>query len=224
MHLSTRPEGLSGSGDRAPEERTLVEGLLARRPEAVSEFLERTHHPVYLMSCRLAKDPSIRRDWAHTVLLGILEDLDRGKFVYRGPGSFWAWFKKRAYFRLLDCYRGERQIQDRESPEGSTDDLPEFAPEGVLPDEELERTRLRSALESCLQRLENRDHQKALFLLLLEDQSYESVAQQLQAPLNTVRAWIRRGRLQLRLCLTRSLGISLPGDAERNFEAPLGGS
>jgi RNA polymerase sigma-70 factor (ECF subfamily) len=160
------------------------------------------------MACRLARDPETRRDWSHEVLLGILEDLELGRFEYRGPGSFWAWFRKRAYFRLLDAYRRSKVRETRESPAGGTLDLPEsWTMPGADPADELHRTMTRSAVEACLERLDNRDHRHALRLLLFEDLSYEAIAERLDAPLNTVRAWIRRGRLQVRTCLVKSLGL-----------------
>lgn len=193
---------------RAEDERVLVDGLLAKDAAAVAEFLRRTHHPVYCMACRIAGDAPMRRDWSHDVLLGILDDLELGRFVYRGPGSFWAWFKKRAYFRLLDRARRARLTREREAPVGGVDDLPEsFAPESEDPSMTMERIEERSAVEACLSRLENRDHRRALDLLLFEGLAYEAIAEILEAPLNTVRAWIRRGRIQLRRCLVKSLGL-----------------
>ena len=40
------------------DERFLVEGLVARAPESLAEFLERTHHPVFYMACRITRVPS----------------------------------------------------------------------------------------------------------------------------------------------------------------------
>jgi RNA polymerase sigma-70 factor (ECF subfamily) len=204
------PDPATGTLDStaARDERRLVQGLLANETAAVGEFLERSHHPVYCMACRLTRDVDTRRDWSHDVLLGILDDLSRGRFEYRGPGTFWAWFRKRAYYRLLDSYRATKKTLGRESPQGGTLDLPEFVQgRGLDPAEEMQLTLTRSALEACLERLENRDHRRALDLLLFEDMAYETIAERLDAPLNTVRAWIRRGRLQMRKCLVESLDL-----------------
>jgi RNA polymerase sigma-70 factor (ECF subfamily) len=201
------------------DERALVEGLLARDGAALSEFLERTHHPVYCMAIRLSGDPETRRDWAHDVLLGILADLERGRFEYRGPGSFWGWFRKRAHFRLLDAYRRDRLVTDRESPRGGAEELSENTGRdgtsaawpigGAVEDplEELHRVEIRAALERCLEALPNEDHRRSLELLLFRDLPYEEVARTLEVPLNTVRAWIRRGRLAVRRCLVESLDL-----------------
>jgi RNA polymerase sigma-70 factor (ECF subfamily) len=208
--MSRSQIGRRGSERTVPwNEADLVEGVVAGNAAAVSEFLERTHHPVYCMACRLAADPTLRRDWAHDVLLGILDDLKLGRFAYRGPGSFWAWFRKRAYFRLLDEYRRTRRTSTRETAMGSDRDLPDFSELGVdmNPERELERVEVHAALQNCLARIANENQRRALTLVVLQSASYEDVADAMGAPLNTVRAWIRRGRIAVRKCLIDSLDL-----------------
>lgn len=186
----------------------LVDGLAAGRVEAVHEFLERSHHAVYGMAARLSASPDDRRDWAHETLLGVIEDVRRGRFVFTRPGSFWAWFRTRAYYRLLDLYRAGRTRSRRETVDL---EMLSLACSGVdSPEAELERTELRAALEACLEQLPNEDHHQALWHLLVNDLSYAAVAERLETPLNTVRAWIRRGRALLRRCLAERLGLELP--------------
>lgn len=200
-----RPETAAASSF---EEKQLVDGLLAGERRAVSDFIERTHHPVFCMACRLTRDSELRRDWAHSTILGVLDDLKRGRFVYRRPGSFWAWFRKRAHFRLIDQYRMHQRIARREvtdaTQEGKVIEAPGNAPD---PADAMERVEFLNALEGCLGRLANAEQQRALALLLLEDMTYQDIADAMAAPLNTVRAWIRRGRLDLRRCLVQVLGL-----------------
>ena len=75
------------------------------------------------------------------------------------------------------------------------------------PELEMERTETRAALESCLEKLSNQNQRKSLQLLLFEELAYEAIAGRMDAPLNTVRAWIRRGRLSIRKCLLVTLGL-----------------
>ncbi|HEY3216703.1 MAG TPA: sigma factor-like helix-turn-helix DNA-binding protein, partial [Candidatus Eisenbacteria bacterium] len=49
--------------------------------------------------------------------------------------------------------------------------------------------------------IDNPDHRRALSLRLFDDLQYQEVAAAMETPLNSVRAWIRRGRLALRRCL-----------------------
>jgi RNA polymerase sigma-70 factor (ECF subfamily) len=193
---------------RADDERELAEGLIAGSPGAVHNYLERVHHPVFCMASRLARHSDRARDWTHTVILAIVEELARGRFAYRHPGSFWAWFRKRAYYQLLDQYRRCRAI-DRREQSGGDDPAPAFlsACGADDPVAELQRAELYGALEACLTDLPSDDQRRSLRLLLLEDQTYESIAHTMRAPLNTVRAWIRRGRVRLRECLSRRMEL-----------------
>ncbi len=196
------------------EERELVEGLKAGSAQALDDYVMRTHHPLFLMAGRLTSDPDRRQDWCHDVLLGILDDVRGGRFEYRGPGSFWGWFRKRAYYRLIDLERDRRKRERRESvaADPAFDPLETFCG-GEDPADEMERTEFLSALEACLSRLANLRHREALARRLLEDQSYEEVARAMSATLNTVRAWIRRGRLLVRSCIAERLGWSLEVEA-----------
>lgn len=57
------------------------------------------------------------------------------------------------------------------------------------------------ALARCLSRLDGTQRQ-AIALAFYYDLSHSEVAQQMQKPLGTVKAWIRRGLESLRLCLS----------------------
>lgn len=193
------------------DERELARGLAAGRPRHVAAFLERTHRPVYLMAGRLTGDPETRHDWTHDVLLKVLDDLARGAFVYRRPGSFWAWFRTRAYFLLINQYRRRKQQEDRwtagEVGEAILASLP--LESGVDPTSLVENVEARAVIEDCLRRLPNADQKRALRLLLLEECAYQAVADAMAAELNTVRSWIRRARIAVRRCVARAYGLSL---------------
>jgi RNA polymerase sigma factor (sigma-70 family) len=212
---STRDAQLPMTG---AEEQALVQGLAAGEERAIATFFERTHHPVYRMACRLTRDVELRRDWTHEVLIGVYEDVRRGQFTWRRPGSFWAWFGRRAHFRLLDCYRARRRLATREtSLPGLRDDFPDesVGSSDVSTDldgrlsAESDMLEMAAVVESCLQQVSNERHRSALRLLLFDDLAYDAIAERMQAPLNTVRAWIRRGRLAIRVCVARELGIEI---------------
>lgn len=201
--------------DRAEDERRLVTGLLANDPGVVREFLERTHHPVWCLACRVTRDFDERRDFAHDALLGVLEDMASGRFEYRHPGGFWSWFRRRAYFRLLDSRRRARLRQGREHT--PTADEPALEEYGVTDTftKELERVELAAAVEDCLERVPNEMHRRALRLLLAQEWQYQQIADALAAPLNSVRVWILRGRAAMRRCLATRWGLWPGGTGDR---------
>jgi RNA polymerase sigma-70 factor (ECF subfamily) len=195
---------VDASRDEDPEEKALVEGLLRRDPASVSRFLESTHRPVYAMACRLTADPELRQDWAHDVLLRILDELGQGRFVYRWPGCFWSWFKKRSHFLLLNLHQKERRRMGRDLDGEWAEDVIDRLemPTSTDPDRLVQGMEARSAIEDCMEKLPSEDQQRALRLLLLEEMAYEEIAHAMAAQLNTVRSWIRRARIAVRECLS----------------------
>ncbi len=200
---------------RDDDEHSLVEGLLRGSDPAVDDFLTRTHRPVYRMACRLTRDDGLRQDWTHDTLLGVLSDLRSGRFVYTRPGCFWAWFRKRANYRLLDCLRRERIRSDREHAHGDALDPRAPVSASRSADDRLADVEIRAAFDACLSTLTNDRHRQAIVHLLDHEMSYDEIARHMAAPLNTVRAWIRRGRLALRRCLVERLDLALPEEDSR---------
>ena len=204
------------------DERHMAEGLGRGDKAAAALLLDRAHHAVFAICGRVARDSDRQRDWTHTVLLGVVEDCARGAFEYRGPGSFWAWFRRRAWFRMLNEYRRWRTRENREKTVAEDLDQVCDLAGSEDPVAELERIEIRDAIEHCLASLASPDHRTALSKVMLGGQAYEVVADAMGAPLNTVRAWIRRGRIALRRCLAGRLGMPLPVVEEAGVERNSG--
>ncbi len=196
------------------DERALLEGLVRQDRDAREAFLRATHRPVFYLACRLTRDPDLRQDWAHSALLGVLADLEQGRFVFRHAGGFWSWFRKRVYFRLLDERRRHLQQAAREvSVDARDDDAPDLHEFGVEQDpaEELQRVELAAAVEDCLSRIAAEQPRRALGLMLGQELDHAGIAAALGAPANSVRVWVMRGRVALRRCLAARWGIAGPG-------------
>lgn len=205
---------MSGRADRVPEdpllrdEAGLVAGLAANDREWVERFVRGAHRAVYAFAVRLTHDPDLREEWTHVALLRLIDDVREGRFALRHPGAFWSWFRKRAYFLVLDQLRRRRREAARTHPDPELEALPDLAPYGAGdPAREFERVELRADIERCLEALANADHRRSLELLLLADLSYEDVAAATRTPLATIKTWIRRGRIRLRECLGRRWGL-----------------
>jgi RNA polymerase sigma-70 factor (ECF subfamily) len=199
-----------GSDDDQWPEPRLARGLLRGDPDAREAFVLRSHDAVYAFACRRTPDPDLRQDWTHDVILRLLDDLAGGRFVYRRPGSLWAWFSKRAWFLVLESGRRQRRHEVREvaTPDHALPDRPAADDTAQLTEDH----EVALAVERCLDSLTNADHARALRLRMTDDGSYEEIAVALDAPLNTVRAWIRRGRVALRQCLMGRFGWTWPED------------
>lgn len=57
------------------------------------------------------------------------------------------------------------------------------------------------ALRTCLERLEE-NKRRCMLLAFVEGLTHDEIAARLEAPLGTIKAWIRRGLLSLRECLS----------------------
>ncbi len=188
-------------------EAAMVRGLQCGDSEAIALFVERGHRAVYSLACRLSHDPDLRQDWTHSVLLRLIEEMGKGAFVYRRPGGFWAWFRKRSYYLMLNHLNEHRSRGQMEQVDDGLDSilLPTLSEADTGPAKELERAELRRSLEDALAQIDNSHQRRALWLLLDQDLSYQEIAETMGAELNTVRSWIRRGRLTMRLFLAERL-------------------
>ena len=210
-----RSVGSDASDPEAPDgwtEARLAAGLVRGDRAAREAFVLRAHDAVYAFACRRTVDPDLRQDWTHDVLLRLLDDLAGGGFVYRRPGSLWAWFRKRAWFLVLEAGR-RRRVHDGRERITANGELPEHIADDDTA-RRIEDHEAALAVERCLAAVAsaNADHARALRLRMTDETPYEDVARELGAPVNTVRAWIRRGRVALRRCLVERFGWPLPED------------
>ena len=111
-------------------------------------------------------------------------------------GSARGWIYSVVRNRALDVVRaGKRELP---TPDLAIEDLPD---ESDGPLDNLSRASDASALHRCLQHL---DAQKRACILLayLDGYSQTQIAYELARPLGTVKAWMRRGLLALKECLS----------------------
>ena len=71
---------------------------------------------------------------------------------------------------------------------------------GASPAQQAETLTDRARLENCLKQLEPRRH-LLIRAAFFDGSTYEELAARLEAPLGSVKSWIRRGLMQLRTCL-----------------------
>ena len=108
-------------------------------------------------------------------------------------GTAEAWLAGLVRFRAIDIGRKRR----REQGGFEAEDSPDLAP-GPL--DELMGGDEARALHQCLGTLDERQR-RAVTLAFVDGLSHAELAARLKAPLGTVKSWVRRGLLGLRLCL-----------------------
>lgn len=123
--------------------------------------------------------------------------------VWRKAGQFdptrasaMSWLSMMARNRSIDRLRS--------TPARQTSSPLEMAQEiedpGASPAQQAEALTDRARLEHCLQQLEPKRH-SLIRAAFFEGSTYEELAARIEAPLGSVKSWIRRGLLQLRTCL-----------------------
>lgn len=86
------------------------------------------------------------------------------------------------------------------APMEMAQDIPDDKP---TPETETSNSETRAQLEACLAELE-KNRADAVRSAYLEGYSYQELADRFNAPLNTIRTWLRRSLLRLRSCLEQS--------------------
>lgn len=76
----------------------------------------------------------------------------------------------------------------------------QIADPGASPAQQTETVTDRARLEDCLKQLEPKRH-SLIRAAFFDGSTYEELAARIEAPLGSVKSWIRRGLMQLRTCL-----------------------
>ncbi|MEO0443637.1 MAG: sigma-70 family RNA polymerase sigma factor [Pseudomonadota bacterium] len=110
---------------------------------------------------------------------------------YHGSGSAWGWLCVLSRHCAIDRIR-----QWKKSRYESTDELPEFL-EALTDSTELSN---KHWIGQCLKKLKPKPR-KAILLSCLKGYTHSELTVKLEAPLGTVKAWLRRGMQELQQCL-----------------------
>lgn len=188
----------------AQEQQDLA-ALLARVAKgdhaALAALYDRTSPILYGLLLRMLRSPERAQEALQDSYLRVWQ---RAETYVADRGEPIAWLIGVARYRALDLLRSRREI-DRDPAELETDPeavateygAVEQGPEdGAVEREGLER------LLRCLGGLTPMQR-KSVLLAYYEGYSHAELARALNAPLGTVKAWIRRGLARLRECLER---------------------
>ncbi|HRY16148.1 MAG: sigma-70 family RNA polymerase sigma factor [Candidatus Competibacteraceae bacterium] len=104
--------------------------------------------------------------------------------------------------RRLAIDRSRRGDQRRRAELGE-EDWAMLADEGPGPEERLHNEQSETGLVRCLERLDP-EPRRAVFLAYYEGLTHDVIAQRLDRPLGTVKAWVRRSLQRLKICLGES--------------------
>ena len=157
---------------------------------AFREVYDRESPRLYGLALRLTRQPAVASDVVHDTMLQVWQ-----KAVRFDPdrGSAEAWLSTMLRYRAIDAIR-------RTSREEGGGDLPEIADTGPDAYASLAAVEETGALRSCLDALEPAQH-RVVTLAFFDGLSHSELAAKLEAPLGTVKSWVRRALIALRRCI-----------------------
>jgi RNA polymerase sigma-70 factor, ECF subfamily len=107
-----------------------------------------------------------------------------------------AWLAMIARNKAIDRLRAMPAMQTR----GSIELAQNLEDHAASPAQAVETSKDRARLEYCLERLEPK-RRSLIRAAFFDGMTYEELAARIEAPLGSIKSWIRRGLLQLRECL-----------------------
>ncbi|TXH77773.1 MAG: sigma-70 family RNA polymerase sigma factor [Lysobacteraceae bacterium] len=109
-----------------------------------------------------------------------------------------AWLAMIARNKAIDRLRATPHAQ-RHAP---IEDAAEAPDHGPTPQQHAETATDRARLDACMDKLDQR-RRELIRTAFFDGATYEELAERSGSPLGSVKSWIRRGLMQLRVCLER---------------------
>ena len=194
---------------------------LAKRgdTDAFEQLILSSQDRVYTLCLRMTGNQEDALDLAQETFLNAW----RGLPAFQGSSSFSTWVYRLASNACIDFLRKRKRRQQQEVPapwENEEPSVPEPADPGATPEEEMERSELRRAVERGLQALPEH-HRKILIMREISGLSYQEISEALELDLGTVKSRIARARLALKNFLLQD-GNFFQGDPSKTTEGTRG--
>ena len=190
------------------DEAALVEQARDGDLNAFNRLVLEYQDMAFNLAARMLDDPDGAADVTQTAFLSAYKSMD----TFRG-GSFRAWVLRMVSNACYDELR-RRKRRPTISLEPVNDDDEEMespawiADDGPSPEDELERSELDHALQTCLGGLGD-EFRTVVLMIDVEGLDYQEVSDATGKPLGTIKSRLARARLKLRDCL-RQFGELLP--------------
>lgn len=169
----------------------LIEAVGRGSQAALKRLYELEARRLYGIALRIVRRPEIAADVLQDAFVQVWQNA--GAFsVERGAGA--AWLAGIVRFRALDAARklGREILSDD----------PVLGEAAIEPDviEKIDASAEAGALKRCLELLDD-EQRRCIVLAFVGGLSHSEIAGHINAPLGSVKSWIRRGLLSLRRCL-----------------------
>lgn len=173
----------------------LLSATAAGDQRAFRELYDASSPHLFGLLLRMLK----RRDWAEEALQDcFLKVWQKAETYAPEKGAPLTWLMTVARYRALDLLRVKRP--EVEMPEEGEEQSLSFADEAQSPEDGAIETEGMGRLNNCMKGLQEEQRQSVL-LAYYEGYTHHELAERLNAPLGTVKSWVRRGLSRLRECL-----------------------
>ncbi|MDX5330491.1 MAG: sigma-70 family RNA polymerase sigma factor [Caulobacteraceae bacterium] len=160
--------------------------------DALRQLYQATSSKLFGVCLRILSDKDESEDVLQEVYVTIWRRADR---FDRSRASVMTWLSTIARNRAIDRLRARGPLAHAEQVEEL--EIADPAPAATAL---LESAEAAGALQRCLAELDDRT-EHAIRTAFFEGVTYEALARRLDAPLGTVKSWIRRGLMKLKGCL-----------------------
>jgi RNA polymerase sigma-70 factor, ECF subfamily len=193
-------EAEAAAGREAQRDAELVERLKNGEAKALDELFRRHRDAAFGIAYRLVGNREDAMDVVQESFIHVM----RGAQAFRGQSSFRTWLYRIVTHAALD-YRRWRSLRTAESLDSETSAEPAAGPSQQTPLEEAAERDLRTAIESALANVSEKNR-AALVLFALEGMSYKEIAEVLGISVGTVMSRIFNARQRLRELLASEIG------------------
>ncbi len=177
----------------------LLAGVARGDGAALAELYARTSARLFGLLLRMLKQTEAAEEALQACYMRVSR---RSESYAPERGSPMAWLTTIARYRALDLIRARRATLG-DAASGTPDDPEARADDAPRPDENAAQHEGLARLQNCLAALVP-EQRRSVLLAYYEGYTHAELARRLDAPLGTVKSWVRRGLQQLRDCLERA--------------------
>jgi RNA polymerase sigma-70 factor (ECF subfamily) len=158
---------------------------------ALKRLYELESRRLYGVALAILRRPELAADALQDAFIQVWQN---AQSFSAARGNAAAWLTGIVRYRALDAVRkGRREVLSDDPALGDRAEEPDLL-------ERLDRRLAGDALKRCLDTLEEKQR-RSILLAFVEGLSHAEIAARLNAPLGSVKSWVRRGLLALRSCL-----------------------
>lgn len=183
-------------------EMALIRQVQQGNQDAFAQLLQIYEKPVYNLCLRMTGNAEDAADMTQEAFLKIWRGIEQYKF----ESSFSTWIYRLTSNVCIDFLRGKKRRQTvsitvEEDQDGSVElDVPDTAP---LPEEQVLHRETQDEISKAMDLLDE-EFRLILTLRIIEDLSYEEIAQVMDIKVGTVKSRLARARGKLKNILTES--------------------